>query len=86
MISFLFYCLYMFFAFYIGNHSPLTEELRQEWLPRFPHWMAYSYSCAFCFTFWVGLALNFFGPFNPIVFAAPPVVLFINLAFERLKK
>ncbi len=87
MISFfILYCLWMFFAFYVVNHSPLTEEIREYWSKRLPYWMVYSLECAFCFTFWMGILICIIFDF-PLcfAFAAPPVTLFMNLIFKRLK-
>lgn len=82
----LIYCLQLWFAFYIVNHSPILEEQREIWFPRLGYAVCYSISCAFCFTFWSTLALQFIFPgLEAFVLAAPPIVLFINLIFERLK-
>ena len=82
----LFYCLAIWFVFYVVNHSDLLAKPRSWIMPKLPWWLEYSVSCAICSTFWTSIVMFFVGVIPLIfVFVAPPVVLGMNLAFLRLK-
>lgn len=88
--SLIVYSLSAFFLFYLTNHSELPPVLRgRSWLDQFwwPDWLLYSVQCSFCMTFWLTLFLLLFTAPLPLVFllAAPPVVLLLDLAYQRLR-
>ncbi len=82
------YSLAVFFGFYLTNHSKLPfvivarESLGQLY---WPPWMLYAVQCAFCTAFWQTLVVAIFGGVPWLfVLAAPSLVLFQNLCYQRL--
>lgn len=82
------YSLSVFFAFYLLNYSAVFSEVLRDLTTSLREWVTYPFQCAFCFTFWTTLALGFFVhdpiPFT-FLFTAPVAVLFIDLAYRRLR-
>lgn len=75
----------LWFAFYLVNHADITAKVRAAVLSAIPGWMASLISCALCSSFWVLAAISLFTGFTPMLFWVPPTVLFIDLAYRRLK-
>lgn len=80
----LIYVLVVWFAFYIVNHSLILEKLRNAAIPALPQWLQTLVQCAICFSFWITVALSLFTGFTMAVFAAPPCILFVDLAYRKL--
>lgn len=80
----LIYVLVIWFFYYLINHSLIFEKLREAAMPALPQWMQTLISCAFCITFWITAALSLFKGFTAAIFAAPPCVLFVDLAYRKL--
>lgn len=85
MEAILLYCLTVFFAFFLINHADVLSKPRNALAPLVPSWMKYPLKCALCFTFWTTSALSLFWGFTPVIFYAPPLVMFMDLIFQRLK-
>lgn len=79
------YSLCVFFGFYVANHSDLVKAPREWVYSRLPDRLRYFCECAFCTAFWLTLPMVTLGalPFY-CLFAAPPVVLLLNLSYLRL--
>ncbi len=87
MISALFiYSLWCFSVFYLINHADLFAAQRDILLPALPEWARYAVTCSYCSTFWTTLALWLYdiAP-GAFVLAAPPIVMFANCGFLRLR-
>lgn len=84
-MSFVIYCLSVFFAFYVFNYADITAQCREWVLARVSENVAYALTCAFCTTFHVTLIAALWGAV-PIswAFAAPVVNLFLIKSFQRL--
>lgn len=84
-MSFLFYCLGIFFGFHLLNHSDIAAPFRNWLYPRLHEKVAYAMSCAFCLTSWITLIIWVAG-FVPIpyLFAAPVVNLFLVKIYDHL--
>lgn len=86
-MSFILYCLGVFFAYYLFNCSDIMESVR-TWVldpKRTPEAVSYAMQCAFCATFWVTLAA--LGAAQvPLswLFAAPVINLFLIKILNRL--
>ncbi len=83
----LFYVLAIWFAYYLTNHAEMSllVKLRAAVFPVLPGWLAYSIQCAFCFSWWVLTALSLFTGWTPLMVLCPPVCLFVELTYQRLK-
>ncbi len=77
--------LAIWLAFFLVNHAELTARLRAAVMPVLPRWLATLVSCPLCASFWSLVAVSLFVGFTPMVLLVPQVVLFIDLAFLRLK-
>ena len=76
----------MFFFFHLGVNSDITRRPRQWVLSHLCPTLQYLVTCAFCLTFWVSLIFWFSGLITFLVlFAAPPLVLLLNLTTQKLK-
>ena len=78
------YVLILWFFFYLINYSLIFEAIRKAAMPALPQWMQTLLSCAFCAGFWATVALSLFTGFTPAIFAAPPCMLFVDLAYRKL--
>lgn len=84
--SIIIYALYIFFVFYIFNYAEILDLPRKWFMATLPTWMQYSFRCAFCFSFWVTLALFYFFALPlGFVFTTPPLLLFCDLTYKYLK-
>lgn len=83
-MDFFLYCTAIWFFFYLINHSLIFQKVRLAAMPALPQWMQTMISCAFCLAFWITAALSLFTGFSAVVFAAPPCVLFADLAYRKL--
>lgn len=82
--TFFLYVGSVWFFFYLINHSVIFQKLRLAAMPALPQWLQTVISCAFCLAFWVTAALSLFAGFSVVIFAAPPCVLFTDLAYRKL--
>jgi len=85
------YSLVVFFFFYLANHAEYfagrLENLFAEYGDSINHFFNYITSCAFCSTFWISLVLWAFSQISIVfLFAAPPIVMFLNLIFVNFTK
>jgi urea transporter len=80
----LIYVLAVWFVFYLVNHSLIFKKIRGAAMPALPNWLQTLIQCAICFTFWLTAALSLFAGFSAVIFAAPPCVLFVDLAYRKL--
>lgn len=79
----------IWFAFFLINYAEVTGSLRNRVAPflwaRWPG-IAYVLSCPLCLGWWilVGYCVATVS-FTPLLFAAPPCVLILDLVFNRLR-
>lgn len=85
MEGLLLYCLAVYFVFYLLNHAVMTEWLRKAIGPLAPRLLREMVSCGFCFTWWSTLALSLLVGFNYFLLCAPPVVLFMDGIYRKLR-
>ena len=78
------YVLVLWFFFYLINYSVVFEKLREAAMPTLPQWIQTLLQCAFCAGFWATVAFSLFTGFSAAVFAAPPCMLFVDLAYRKL--
>ena len=84
-MSFLLYCLGVFFFYYVFNYSDIAIRCRTWVLDHVNEHIAYALSCALCFTWWVSATAWCFGTVPAAwMFAAPVVNLFLIKLFQRL--
>lgn len=84
-MSFLLYCLGVFFWFHLFNCSDIAAPIRQWVLARVHPNIGYAIQCAFCSTAWITLVLFSGGLVPPpYVFAAPVINLFLAKISDRL--
>lgn len=83
-MDFFLYCAVIWFFYYLINHSLIFQKLRLAAMPALPQWLQTMISCSFCLAFWTTAALSLFAGFSAVVFAAPPCVLFADLAYRKL--
>lgn len=84
MFEFLiFYCLLIFFWFYLLNNSDILAPARGWIYPKLSPNIAYALQCIFCSTFWATLILAYIG-YVPFfwTFQAPVVTLFMLKIFN----
>lgn len=86
------------FKFYLINHAAIFSRLRAALAPLIPCWLKTLLKCPLCVSFW-GLILaqllylalwlfsaaSLFVGFIPLAVICPPAVLFVELAYQRLK-
>jgi hypothetical protein len=79
-MTFVLYCLSVYFVFYVFNCSDIAEKARVLAAARLPSGIVYALNCALCSTWWVtlGAAILCFVP--PSWAMAAPVV---NLAIHK---
>ncbi len=84
-MSFLLYCLGVYFWFYLFNCSDIAAPARAKILASVHESISYALQCSYCATFWITVAACC-ATLVPIsyVFAAPVVNLFLFKSFERL--
>lgn len=85
MVTYILYCAGLWFWFYLLNHTDLFVDL-MEWADANFGLISGALRCAFCFGWWISLLIAPSSP-SPLayLFAAPVGVLFIDLAYRRLK-
>lgn len=78
-MSFLLYCLTVFFWFYLLNCSDIAAPVRDKVYPKLHANVVYALGCAFCYTAWVSIAAFMLSAI-PLgyVCAAPVVNLFLS--------
>ena len=80
------YSLSLFFLFYLLNYGKLLSKPRAWCAKSLPAFVRYPFSCAFCFSWWIGLMSMVLGAGNALhVVAAPVLVMFLNLAYLKLQ-
>lgn len=86
-MTFLIYCLGVFFGWYVFNCSDIAQSTRVWILSRAHNNVAYVLGCSLCTTFWVTLSL-WAATIVPLsyVFAAPVVNLFLAKTLDHLNK
>lgn len=84
-MSFLLYCLGVYFFYHLFNCSDIAEPARAKVLAVVNEKVVYALSCAYCATFWITLAA-WCAALVPAayVFAAPVVNLFLLKTLSRL--
>ncbi len=86
-MTFLIYCLSVFFFWYLFNCSDIASSCREWVLPRVHDNIAYALGCAFCSTFWLTIAAWIAAPIPASwIFAAPVANLFLVKILDRLNK
>lgn len=84
-----FAALGLWFAFFLINYAEVFTNLRNRITPflwaRWPG-IAYVLSCPLCFAWWclVGYCMATVS-LTPLLVTVPPLVLFIDLAFHKLR-
>ncbi len=73
------------FVFYVINHATLLAAPRRVIGPILWPWLRKLLSCPICLCFWAMCALTLFTGFVAPLLACPPLTLFCELAFQRLK-
>lgn len=84
-MSFLLYCLGVYFFYHLFNCSDIAAPVRAKILTLVHDKVAYALGCVYCTSFWITLAA-WCATLVPLVyvFAAPVVNLFLFKAFSRL--
>lgn len=85
MEALLLYCLQVYFVYYLLNHATMFDKVRAAILPALPWWLRELIECPFCVGFWVTFVLSLLVGFSYLILCAPPVVLFMDAAYCRLK-
>lgn len=75
----------VYLSFFIVNYAELFTGVRQWVSPRLHPKVAYALACPVCYAFWGLSAVSLFTGFTPLVVCVPPVCLFLDLAFHKLK-
>lgn len=83
-MEFLIYCFSIFFVAYMLKYASIFDRLRAAAMPALPGWLQTLLSCSFCLAFWITAALSLFTGFTPMILAAPPCVLLIDLTYRKL--
>lgn len=82
----LFYSLFLFFIHFLLNHSEILNKPREILMPLLPNLISYIIQCPLCLTFWTTLIMWWITGLSVYyVVAAPPVVLFLDLIYRKLK-
>lgn len=86
-MSFLIYCLGVYFWYYLFNCADIAAPIRARILAVVHPNVAYAIQCSFCTTSWL-TAAAWCAALVPMsyVFAAPVVNLFLSKAFEHISK
>ncbi len=83
-MEFLIYCFSIFFVAYMLKYASIFDRLRTAAVPALPGWLQTLLGCSFCLAFWITAALSLFTGFTPMILAAPPCVLLIDLTYRKL--
>lgn len=84
-MTFLLYCLSIFFVYHLYNRSDIAESARQWAATHLHEHVLYALGCAFCLTFHVSLIGAVVGLVPAIwVLAAPVINLFAIKALDKL--
>ena len=79
------YSFVIFFFFFLVNHARICILPRNFVFSKVHEKVRYAIQCPFCFTFWISIPVNILWNI-PIeyIFAAPVLVLFLDLFCENL--
>lgn len=84
-MSFLLYCLGVFFFYYVFNYSDIAARCRIWVLDHVNEQVTYALGCSLCWTWWVSVTGLILGLIPAAwIFAAPVVNLFLIKLFQRL--
>ena len=82
---FLIYSIFIWFFFWLYNHSYILEKLRLSLNSKLPFLINYGIGCSFCFTFWSTVFLFFMINLHWVfIFICPVINLFIELIYNKL--
>lgn len=80
------YSLHLWFLYYLLNHAELTKSVGAFFKESLGRVAGYPISCPVCFAWWV--SFTGYWLFDLVsantLFAAPVVVLFVEMAYQRL--
>lgn len=79
------YALAIYMIFFLCNYAELFSDLRNWLFPKLHPKAAYAVQCPVCFSFWSLSAMSLFTGFTPLVLCVPPVCLFMDLTFQKLR-
>jgi hypothetical protein len=84
-MSFILYCLGIYFWFYLFNYSDIAESIRSKVFNVMHPYITYALQCSYCYTFWITL-VAFCLSLVPLsyIFAAPVVNLFLFKILNNL--
>jgi hypothetical protein len=86
-MDFLVYCAALFAIYYVLNHSEILAKVRAALAPAVPPWIRKLFSCSFCLSFWLTFGVWAITPTGfGIILAAPVVVMFLSLVYDKLSK